>query len=55
MNRGNFFSELKLRNVIRMAGPYRRPVAHLAGECQWGLVRTHERLKEIVSKYAPAK
>lgn len=22
---------------------------------QWGLVRTHERLKEIVSKYAPAK
>jgi hypothetical protein len=24
-------------------------------EWQWGLVRTHERLKEIVSKYAPAK
>jgi hypothetical protein len=22
---------------------------------QWGLVRTHQRLKEIVSKYAPAK
>jgi hypothetical protein len=25
------------------------------GEWRWGLVRTHERLKEIVSKYAPAK
>jgi hypothetical protein len=30
MNRGNFFSELKRRNVILMAGLYRRPVAHLA-------------------------
>jgi hypothetical protein len=25
------------------------------GEWRWSLVRTHERLKEIVSKYAPAK
>jgi hypothetical protein len=25
------------------------------GEWRWGLVRSHERLKEIVSKYAPAK
>ena len=25
------------------------------GEWRWGLVRTHERLKEIVSKYAPVK
>jgi hypothetical protein len=25
------------------------------GEWRWGLVHTHERLKEIVSKYAPAK
>ena len=25
------------------------------GEWRWGLVRTHERLKEIVSKYATAK
>lgn len=25
------------------------------GEWRWGLVRSHERLKEIVSKYAPSK
>jgi hypothetical protein len=53
MNRGNFFSELKRRNVIRMAGLYL--VGASWGEWRWGLVRTHERLKEIVSKYAPAK
>jgi hypothetical protein len=65
MNRGDFFSELKRRNVIRMAGLY------LVGT--WLLTQVastllpafdvpsrvscarHERLKEIVSKYAPAK